>query len=397
MKPHLYIAIPAMDELDYLPETLSAIAAQQTDYDFSVYVCVNQPEAWWEDQQKRVICENNVQLLSFLKNLTSPQITVIDRSSRGCGWRGKAFGVGQARKTIFEEIIKIAKPEDIIVSLDADTMISERYLQSIGDNFAAHPEFPAIAVPYYHSLSGNNLIDHALLRYEIYLRNWHINMARIESPYAFTALGSAIAMKAWVLKKIGNITPLKSGEDFYLLQKIRKMTPINTWNEEPVYPAGRLSDRVFFGTGPAISKGMNGEWKSYPIFHHSLFEPVKEAYEKIEQLFTEDIENPFLLFLQEQFNEANLWEPLRKNNKDLPHFQRAFHEKADGLRIFQFIRQEHEKKNLSDEEGLRSNLVLFLKDNIPEFLSEGFTFDKLTIRELDEVRELLWASELMDK
>ncbi|MDL2230846.1 glycosyltransferase [Bacteroidales bacterium OttesenSCG-928-L19] len=391
MKPHLYIAIPAMDELEYLPKTLSAIAAQQTDYEFSVYVCVNQPEMWWDDEQKKVVCENNAQLLAILKNHTLLRITVIDRSSRGYGWRGKDFGVGQARKTIFEEILKIANQEDIIISLDADTIIGERYLQSIGDNFAANPEFPAIAVPYYHPLNGNDLIDRVLLRYEIYLRNWYINMARIGSPYAFTALGSAIALKVKILKKIGNITPLKSGEDFYLLQKIRKMTPINTRNEEPVYPSGRISNRVFFGTGPAISKGMSGDWKSYPIFHHSLFEPVREAYEKIEKLFTEDVENSFLLFLQEQFNDTHLWEPLRKNHKDLPHFQRAFHEKADGLRIFQFIRQEHEKLKISDEESLRNNLKLFNNDDIPDFLGNGFSFDELSVTELDEVRGILRA------
>lgn len=396
MKPHLFIAIPALDELDYLPKTLDAVVRQQTNYAFSVYVCVNQPEEWWELGEKRKICERNRLLCDFLNNYPFPNKVIIDRSSSGKGWKGKNFGVGMARKVLFEKIMENADSDDIIISLDADTCIPKGYLQSIGDNFEAHPDFPVISVPYYHPLNGDEKSDRALLHYEIYLRNWHINLSLINSPYTFTALGSAIAMKVWALKKIGGITPLKSGEDFYMLQKFRKMTPLNLWNEEPVYPAGRVSDRVFFGTGPAIAKGVEGDRKSYPIFHHTLFHPIAETYHLIDDLFSNDIESSFLSFLQEQFKQTELWEPLRKNFKDLPHFVNAFHQKADGLRIFQFVRNEHEKKKgkFSDEKGLWDNLQLFSNDiSIPDFLQPDFSFKNLNVNQLNIIRNLLYTIE----
>ena len=46
--PTLRIAIPAMDELDYLPVTLDALSKQDTLLPYEVYVCVNQPDDYWD-------------------------------------------------------------------------------------------------------------------------------------------------------------------------------------------------------------------------------------------------------------------------------------------------------------------------------------------------------------
>ena len=394
MKPHLFIAIPAMDELDFLPKTLDAIANQKTEYPFTVYVCVNQPDSWWDDPEKKDICLKNQQLISYISSCTSFKIVVQDHASKSKGWVGKNHGVGWARKCLFDEILSIAEPEDIIISLDADTLFNENYFQSIGENFDRSNCYPVLSVPYYHPLTDDEATNKAMLRYELYMRFWFLNMHRIASPYTFTAIGSGIAMKVHALRKIGGITPVKSGEDFYLMQKFRKMTSLNQWNSEAVYPAGRLSDRVFFGTGPALIKGMQGNWNSYPIYHFSFFDPIAESYQSIEQLFHKDISTPFLQFLQEQFKDNNLWQPLRKNFKELPRFKRAFHEKADGLRILQFIKQEYDKHPLSDEVGLYENLKLFLPEKSFSFLNTSFTIDELTVDQLQEVRNALYQEEM---
>ena len=347
---HLYIAIPALDELDYLPHTLDAIAKQKTDFPFSVYICVNQPDDWWNKEEKIETCKNNQKLLSTLNSLDSSNffnsLTIIDKASIGKGWKSNNYGVGWARKTLFDEILKTANNEDIIISLDADTLFNESYFQSIGENFIKNG-IDVLAVPYYHKLTEDECANRAILRYEIYLRNYFINMHRIGSPYTFTAIGSAIALKVKALRKIRNITPLSSGEDFYLLQKLRKMTPISNYNSELVYPAARFSTRVPFGTGPAMIKGSSGNWDSYPIYHHSLFDKIKETYDIISELFTEDKETEFINFLKIQYKTDDLWSPLRKNFKTLPQFTRAFHEKADGLRILQFLKTKHQ--DASDE------------------------------------------------
>lgn len=408
MTPHIYVAIPAMQESAYLPFTLQDLFAQSYQHAFDILICVNQSEEFWENPEKYPICADNQSLLQYLDHLepkSDVTMTVIDKSSRGQGWRGKNFGVGWARKLLFEHILAVAHPEDIIISLDADTRISKNYLQSIADNFRENPALPAIAVPYYHQLAGQDEAqDRAILRYEFYMRNYAINLLRIHSPYGFTAIGSAIAMKAGALRKIGNITPLKSGEDFYLVQKLRKMARISNYNAETVYPAARLSDRVVFGTGPAVQQGCAGNWSSYPIYHHDLFCGIQEAYRKIPELFIADIpstEEDFLHFIQVQTSDDSPWQTIRNNVKDLPHFEQAFHEKADGLRILQYVRYLHKKNAVTDKQALYDNVMHWqldadyrLAEEIMERFAQSVSFEQLSLKELEIIRNWLYDYEM---
>ncbi len=391
----LFIAIPALDELDFLPQTMQALAHQQGRHHFEVGICVNQPESWWENPEKQAICQHNQTLLKWLQSQQFPfPLHLIDKSSKGKGWDDKNFGVGFARKVLFEQIVCHAADDDILISMDADTVFGPHYVESIAQNFERHPEQNAISVPYFHPLTNDDQANRAILRYEIYMRNCLLNLFRIRCPYSFTAIGSAIAVKIKALKKINGITPMKSGEDFYLLQKLRKMSPINNWNDELVYPAARFSDRVFFGTGPAIRKGSQGIWDSYPIYHFSLFDEVKKCYDLIDELYQKDQHYQFIDFLEKQFKDDNLWQPLRKNAKDLAHFRHAFHEKADGLRIMQFLKREQSQLSVSDEQSLRENLPFLTQRTIPSFLQQDFSFDELSTAQLSEIRTLLFEEEM---
>lgn len=391
----LFIAIPALDELDFLPQTMRSIASQQTEHPFEVCVCVNQPESWWENPEKTEICEQNQKLLSWLEGQQFPfSLHLIDKSSRGKGWDDKNFGVGFARKVLFDHIMSVADDNDILISMDADTVFGPRYVESIAQNFERHRDQNVISVPYFHPLTHDDQANRAILRYEIYMRNCLLNLFRIGCPYSFTAIGSAIAVKIKALKKINGITPMKSGEDFYLLQKLRKMSPISNWNDELVYPAARFSDRVFFGTGPAIRKGSQGIWDSYPIYHFSLFDEVKKCYDLIDDLYQKDQHNKFIDFLEKQFKDDNLWQPLRKNAKDLVHFRHAFHEKADGLRIMQFLKSEQSQLSVSDEQSLRENLPFLTQRTIPPFIQQDFSFDQLSTAQLSEIRTFLFEEEM---
>ena len=253
-----------MDEQEWLPRTFDCIAQQLTSHPFTVYICINQPDEWWGMGDKVEICRHNADLLRWVEayRLQAPfPIEIIDRATAGKGWQGKKRGVGWARKTLFDRILSVAGERDLVVSMDADTEFGTSYFESVARNLAQHPRWVALSVPYYHQLTGEEAKDRAILRYEIYMRHYALHLLEIGSPYAFTAIGSAIVVRAAALRKIGGITPVQSGEDFYLLQKLRKMGEVGTWNEECVYPAARYSDRVAFGTGPAMMKGAAGNWE----------------------------------------------------------------------------------------------------------------------------------------
>jgi len=391
------VAIPAMDESCSLPVTLNALAKQETAIPIETYVCVNQPESYWDNPDKYSICEHNSQTLEYLQHYDFLTLHVLDYSSRGRGWKGKKFGVGFARKVLFERILSDSDPDDIIVSLDADTYVKPNYLQSLADNFSANPALNALAVPYYHELvSGEELMNRALLRYELYMRNYAINLLKISSPYGFTALGSAIAMRAVALQKIGNITPLQSGEDFYLVQKFSKMGGLGLFNTECVYPATRYSDRVPFGTGPAMLSGAKGAWDSYPIYHHRCFDAVQDAYGRLQELYEDCLsvkENDFLLFLQKDTRKKDIWADIRHNVSDFDHFVKAFHQKADGLRTLQYARSKYKQNPVNEEVALYDNLCLWISEKVPAWFSPTRPFNFYSVDQLNSLRNLLFDQE----
>ncbi len=388
-RPKIYVALPAINEAELLPLCLKCIEEQSYN-NFHIVICINQPDDWWEITDKRIICENNIALLKELQKKDKNTFTIIDKCSKGNGWKGNNKGVGWARKTIVDYIATIANTNDIIVSLDADTTFGRDYFSS-NVNIFSKTKAVALANPYYHKLTGKDAEDRAILRYEIYMRNYAINLLLIDSPYAFTALGSAIVLPVSSYKAIGGLTPKLSGEDFYFLQKLRKFGNIAVYNIEKVYPAARFSDRVFFGTGPAMIKGNNGDWESYPVYHHSLFGDIKDAYDCFPRLFKDDCETPMDSFLQEQFRE-NIWQALRENHKDEKHFIRACHEKIDGLRILQYLKQKQSILRKSDETCLLENLAMVYSRlfKFEKTISiDNFEFSKCTIDLLNDIRNYL--------
>ena len=384
----VYVALPVMDEEENINRCVAAIK-KQTFTNYRLFACVNQPDVWWDDALKTEVCLANARVMAMLRDAGA---FIIDRTSKGKGWQGKDIGVGWARKVIMDKINDIASSSDIIVSTDADTVFGTHYFESIVHLFNKYPDRLALSNPYYHCLTGDEVLDRAMLRYEIYMRCYALNLWHISSPFAFTALGSAIALPVSVYRKTGGMTPKKSGEDFYFLQKIRKAGKIITWNAEKVYPATRYSDRVFFGTGPALIKGQNGDWKSYPIYHRCLYEEIRQTYALFEKLFHGDTETPLDSFIHNQLHEKDIWTSLRNNTKTLNSFVAACHQKIDGLRILQFLKWKNDLQNVSDEASLIDFLAYYYA-NEWTLSMDNFSFAESSIALLDDVRNFLAKKE----
>jgi hypothetical protein len=389
----IYVALPVLDELDTIRYFIEDIQSQ-TFKNYKLFVCINQPDNWWDLPEKVEICKRNQLTIAYLKSIKDIEIEIIDRSSKDSGWKGKQLGVGWARKILMDRINEVASENDIILSLDADTRFTAIYFESIIRNFQKHEKAMAISVPYYHKLTGNHEIDASILRYEIYMRYFAINLWRIGSPFSFTALGSAIAFPLWAYRKIGGISPMKSGEDFYLLQKFCKVGSIINWNSEMVYPEARFSNRVFFGTGPAMIKGNNGDWESYPIYHFTLFDNVMKTYQQLAGLYKSDVDFPLNKFLADQFKDSNWWLSLRKNFKTEKNFINACYEKVDGLRVLQYLKAFQPEINKSDEQCLHEFLQVFYPEFIPQLcIPIDFEFNKLSIHQLNDIRNKLMLIE----
>jgi hypothetical protein len=382
-----------MDESGNIPALIADL--QHQDFkQFKVICCVNQPDSWWNDQEKLDVCESNRKTIALLKKVQNLDLKVIDKSSKGNGWKGKHFGVGWARKTAMDTASEMAGPGDIIVTMDGDTRYPADYLQLVLDDFQQNPDIKAQAVRYFHKLTGSEAEDRAILRYEIYMRYFAINMLRIGNPYAFTAIGSAMACRVDAYRGIRGITPHKSGEDFYFIQKLRKYGRVKISSASIVYPAARFSDRVFFGTGPAMIRGNDRDWSGYPIYPFELFDQVRGTFEGFYDLYKADAELPMSSFLYEKYGKS-IWTELRRNARTAESFIRACNHKVDGLRILQFLKSEHQNFNIPDERNLLEFLVIFYPDETitQELNRTGLDFNLYSVEQLNNIRNFLFEEE----
>jgi hypothetical protein len=364
--------------------------------------CVNQPEAWQDDPDRRAVCGANQACLRLLREITDLDVRIIDRASTGRGWPPKRGGVGHARKALMDAICLEADPGDLIVSLDADTVAPPGYLSSLVAAFARHPAACAIAARYFHPLTEDEAVTRAMLGYEIYMRFYALNLWRIKSPYSFTALGSAIALPVHVYRKMDGMTPRQSGEDFYFLQKLAKHGRVLHWSDPPVAPATRKSWRVPVGTGQAIvaaCEGMHAD--RYPLYAPELFDRIRRTTEAFPDLFVDSVETPLDGFLREKTNSFDPWQSLRENHKTSERFVRACHQRLDGLRILQYLKAEYRLAPSDD----RATLIDWLGrhgSRLPGTEAQASRWRSvladrplahLSTSELDEIRKMLFDME----
>lgn len=310
------------------------------------------------------------------ENRFSYRLVPIDRFSPEKAWDARHFGVGWARKVAMDAADADArihygpKTEGIIVCMDADTVYPPEYLRSVREGFAAFPQASALANPYFHPLSDVPLLQvQAMLHYETYMRSYLLNMMRTRHPYAFTAVGSSMACRLDAYRRAGGISPFKSGEDFYFLQKMAKTGAILTDSPVCSFPSSRLSSRVFFGTGPALDKGLRQDWKSYPIYPSELFARIREAYDGLPELF--DLrETPAVKQVFTSAFGPDWWVRIRQNSGGRrSQFVRSCIEKFDALRSLQFLKTSYRQDDVQDWENLKSlcrNLLEELSASEPD-------------------------------
>ena len=430
------VAVPAMDEPN-LPRMLSSLN-DQTCLPEAVFVCINQPAAYYGDgsSEHARVCEVNEATFRQLERMVAGNrfsfpVVLIDRYSPGRAWDAKHYGVGWARKTAMDAALEYARSRPwplervLLACMDADTLYPEDYLECQAALFAACPEALALSNPYYHfleeGLAGAKLLGWkagtvvagdvpsgmfpqetvlegisssgpahaglsdsvpdcsldvngagsdsekracAMLHYEVYMRSYALNLMLVGHPYALTAVGSSMSCTLEAYRKIGGISPFKSGEDFYFLQKMLKTGAVLRHSPALSHPSPRLSTRVFFGTGPALNKGVEGQWASYPIYPMSLFGRMQDAYEALPDLYDflcgpevpDGLCRPLARkfdFWTSAFGEG-WWKPIKAHcGGRKAQFVRACMEKFDALRSLQFLKASYVQDDRQDWLNLR--------------------------------------------
>jgi len=282
----IIVVIPCYDDAFVFDTLKSLEETSPTETDVEVIVVVNSGV----NTPANIVQKNN-EIFAELKA----------RSKSGCYKRFKLLpviienvpkktaGVGYARKTGMDEAVRrfasIDKPNGIIVSLDADSLVSKNYFVSIESHFNQYPKNEAFTFQFRHDFNPNLYSKEeieACKLYEIYL--WYFRLALLTTafPYCFHTIGSCFGVTASAYVKVGGMPCKQGGEDFYFLHKLAPMTTIGEIKETLVFPSPRLSDRVPFGTGPSVKNIM--ENNHYHVYNFNLFAVLKQFFCGLQQL-----------------------------------------------------------------------------------------------------------------
>lgn len=327
------VVIPSLAESESLPRTLKTLAANSELMleDTIIIVVINRkPNAL-----PKVITDN-LETIELMKRMTMPNLYWVDLITD--------HGVGGARKTGMDTALQFLdwRHDPLICCLDADTLVEADYLSVVSGTMNRLQHHPGAVVDFRHQIPTETALKSAVMEYELFMRYYVLGLRWAGSPYAFHSLGSAMICRADSYVRCGGMRERNGGEDFYFMQALRKLGPIGYIHGTTIYPAGRLSDRVDFGTGPRLLKMMEGIRQEF--YHFGVFAELKRIMALLEEEIT--LELPALIdTLRPEtvnfFHEHNFpasWEKIFRNTpKNQQARKNAFNTWLDGFRTLKLV------------------------------------------------------------
>ena len=353
------VVIPVYDENDHIAATLASVKAalQYTPEPVKILLVINEPVNAAADAQA-----NDRELLKSLRQndgkydgglAVGSELFFIDLTDKDIAKKFRT--VGNARKAGFDGIIaandgQMTEISPLFFSLDADTLVSCDYFEKAMEFFAAESSVAGAVFDFEHRCNeADEAVKTAVARYEYYLRDYVEKLKIAQSAYSFWTIGSAFVCRQTAYMRCGGMRRNAAGEDFYFLQALRKVGNIGLIPAARVYPAGRVSARVPFGTGPAIARQLRGEElklyneKSFQLLGDFFTAACRSTYETLSGNISDLMPPVVKEYLQSQ-NFENLWQKIVKNTpKNHGKLFEALQIYCDGFFILKFCHYLEEK------------------------------------------------------
>ncbi|WP_370979383.1 hypothetical protein [Agaribacterium sp. ZY112] len=293
-------------------------------------------------QAQLIGCQEHVSLLSF----QSLQILLIER----CAERAlpPKQGVGLARKIGADCATALIDQGSVlspwIYSSDADAQLPDNYF-SLTKNRTEQQSASAWTFNFKH-IGGEADVAKATRLYEYGLHKWRIQLERAGSLYAYHSLGSALAFNYQAYAQVRGFPKRSAAEDFYLLNKLAKLQGIAYAEDICINIEARLSERVPFGTGPAVAQICEQQrlGEAFTWYNPKIFIELKKVLSLHNALFAEGINAIHTLEKSSQtaLKEAGIESFLAQRSKqnDSPSsFARHFQHWFDAFQTLKFIRR----------------------------------------------------------
>lgn len=358
------VMIPCLNEPE-IPRTLESLwNCEPTESFCEVIVVVNNSESS-TSEVKNYNLKTLKKLQAWKRENDRPNLVLHPIYAEDVN--SKFAGAGMARKIGMDEAIRrfnaINRPEGVIVSLDADCLVSANYRQRIEAAFKANKSCFAVTINFRHRFEdmGDLKQKQGIQLYEDYLHYYKKALEFIGYPNSIYTIGSAFAVRADAYVKQGGMNRRQAGEDFYFLHKLTKLGPITEINDAFVYPSARVSDRVPFGTGASMTKWMNDAEDLALTYNFSAFKDLKMLFDAVDSFFTINPENSEKLLssfpdsIREylpSINFTNKLTEIKQNSSSLTSFRKRFFQFFDAFVILRFLNLAHQKyyprQNLSE-------------------------------------------------
>ena len=277
------------------------------------------------------------------------RLAYIDASSPGREMPDKSGGVGAARKTGMDAALRLfdytISGEKLLISLDADTLVEDNYLEAIR-SFFLQEKAAAAVVNFVHQRPAMTRRRIAICTYEIFLRYYVLGLRYAGSPYSFHTVGSAMACTADAYVAVGGMNMRDAAEDFYFLNKLAKYKAVGQIATTTVHPSARPSRRVPFGTGRRIIRFLERGEDEFLLYDPRVFLVLKKWLDNMKASPDRETEgimslaekiDPLLLSFLEMNHFPETWQRIRANVKQREGLLRHFHFWFDGFKTMKLI------------------------------------------------------------
>ncbi len=350
----LVVVIPCLNEPEII-RTLNSLAnCDPTRKSCEVIVLVNDSEA--SPDSVKQFNQETLRKLSVW-TIQNPRASFRLFPIYPGAFPAKFAGAGLARKTGMDEAVRrfsrAGNPAGVILSTDADTLFEPNYLRTVESHFEENKSSFAATINFKHRVEelDDPVQQRGIRMYEDYLHYYKRALEYTGFPHAIYTIGSAFAVRADAYVKQGGMNKRQAGEDFYFLQKLTHLGKLDEITNTCIYPSGRVSDRVPFGTGAAITKWMNGADDLALTYNFRAFQDLKKLFDQAAEFYKVGELSFHVLFgelsepLKEFLGEVSFWaeiEEMNNNCSGLSSFLKRFFQKVDAFRILKYQNFVHE-------------------------------------------------------
>lgn len=372
------VVIPIYDEnTDFLIRLQQHLRIK----DVLLIVVINQPDTSSANSKNKYLYEYvlNGKIVASAGNLSHVcldklDILLVDRFSKNNTIPSKQ-GVGLARKIGGDIAVKLYKVKRLIkpwfYSTDADAHLPNNYFSDAFGSFYQKKPVSACVFDFAHK-RNSSLVSQATYMYEIAIKYYRNALKWAGSPYAFFTLGSTLSVAIDAYCKVRGFPKRAAGEDFYLLNKLAKIGEVSFQENIHIQLDARISQRVPFGTGPAVQEILNqkSQQQEYCYYSPQIFIYLKHWIDYVNHscdCYFDDIETlrqsktapkvTLTSFFKASFNRLpdeviaatdalgfnKFIEHANKQCHDKKNFLAHFHDWFDSFRTLKFVHymQDH--------------------------------------------------------